>query len=121
LASRPPLPEEGPLVEEPASLDPEDPETIERRDGDEVKNSSEDTDSNQSPPPADSEGEDEGRKRKDQEDLISLGTSKFKDVPLVKQLLWHLLSLHFCLPWLAQTREFPCFTQKNSFCFPSFS
>jgi hypothetical protein len=59
---RPPPPEEGPLVEEPASLDPEAPETIERRDGDEVKNFSEETDSNQSPPPADFEGEDEGRK-----------------------------------------------------------
>jgi hypothetical protein len=32
-------------------------------------------------PPTDSKGEDGGRKRKCQEDLISSGTSKSKDVP----------------------------------------
>jgi hypothetical protein len=30
LASRSPLPEEGPLVEEPASSDPEDPGTVKK-------------------------------------------------------------------------------------------
>jgi hypothetical protein len=72
LVSHPPLLEEGPLVEEPASSDPEAPKTIEKRDGEEVKNSTKGTDSNHSP--SCSKGEDGGRKRKRQEDLISLGT-----------------------------------------------
>jgi hypothetical protein len=54
LASRPPLPEEGPLVTEIASSDPEAPETVESRGEDEVENYSEGTGSTQSPPPADS-------------------------------------------------------------------
>jgi hypothetical protein len=50
LALRPPLPEDGPLVEEPASSDPKAPKTVEKRDREEVKNSSERTDLSQSPP-----------------------------------------------------------------------
>jgi hypothetical protein len=80
LVSRPPLPKEGLFVKEPASSDLEAPETVEKQDKDEVKNSSEGTDSNHSPP-ADSEGEDGGRKRKCQEYLISSSTSKSKDIP----------------------------------------
>jgi hypothetical protein len=84
LASHPPLPEEGPLVAETASFDPESPKTVESRGGDEVENSSGGTDSTQSPPPADSEDQDGGRNRKRQEDLISSGTSITKDLPVVK-------------------------------------
>jgi hypothetical protein len=73
LASCPPLPEEGQLVEEATSSNPKAPETIKRRDGDEVKNSSQETGSTQSPR-ADSEDKDGGQKRKCQEDLISSGT-----------------------------------------------
>jgi hypothetical protein len=54
------------------------PEAVKRRDGDNVKYSTESTDSNQSPPFASSKG---GRKSKHQEDLKSLGTSKSVDVP----------------------------------------
>jgi hypothetical protein len=50
LISRPPLPEEGPLVAEIASSDLEAPETVESRGEEEVKNSSEGTGSTQSPP-----------------------------------------------------------------------
>jgi hypothetical protein len=46
-----------------------------------VGNSSEGTDSDQSPLSANSKGEYGGRKIKHQEDLISFGTSKSKDVP----------------------------------------
>jgi hypothetical protein len=61
LTSRPPLPEEGPLVAEIASSDPKAPETIESRGEEEVKNSSEGIGSTQSPPPADSVDQDEGK------------------------------------------------------------
>jgi hypothetical protein len=72
----PPLPEEGALPEKSAPSDNEALETVERRDGDDVEDSSEGTDSNQSPPSTISKGKDEGRKRRCQEDLISLGRSK---------------------------------------------
>jgi hypothetical protein len=49
LVSHPPLLEEGPLVEEPASSDPEAPKTVEKRDEEEVENSTKGTDSNYSP------------------------------------------------------------------------
>jgi hypothetical protein len=76
LASRPPLPEEGPLVAEISSSDLEAPKTVEKRDREEVKNSTKGTGSTQSPPPSDSRVQDEGRKRKRHEDLISSSTSK---------------------------------------------
>jgi hypothetical protein len=84
LASRLLLPEEGPLVTEIASSDPEAPKTVVSQGEDEVANSSEGTDSTESPPPTDSEDQDGGKKIKRQEDLIYSGTSKLKDVPFVK-------------------------------------
>jgi hypothetical protein len=80
LASHPPLPEEGPPVAKAAS-DPKAPEAIKSRGGDVGKHSLEGTNSMQSPPHAESGDQDGGKKRKRQEDLVSLGTSKSKDVP----------------------------------------
>jgi hypothetical protein len=77
MTSRPPLPKEGPLVEEPASSDPEAPETIKRRNRDEVEDSPEGIDSNQSPPPANSEGEDR-RKNKTSRGLDIFGYIKIQ-------------------------------------------
>jgi hypothetical protein len=70
------LPKKGPLPKEFASEDSEAPKTVERREKDDVEDSAERTDSNQSPPSANSQGKEEGRKRKHREDLKSLGTSK---------------------------------------------
>jgi hypothetical protein len=81
LTSRPPLPEEGPLVAEIASFELEAPETVENQGGDGFEGSLEGSMSTQSPPLAEFEEQDVGRKRKHQEDLISLGSSKLKDVP----------------------------------------
>jgi hypothetical protein len=77
----PPLPKEGPLPDESALSDNEAPEAVERWDGDDVKDSMEITNSNQSPPSTSSKGGDEGGKRKCQKDIKSPGTSKSMDVP----------------------------------------
>jgi hypothetical protein len=76
FSSLPPLPKEGPLPEESALGDNEAPEATERRDKDDVEDSVERTESNQLPPSANTQGKEEGRKRKRQEDLKSLGTLK---------------------------------------------
>jgi hypothetical protein len=52
LSSLPPFFKEGPLPKESAPEDTEAPEAVERRDGGDVKDSVEGTDSNQSPPSA---------------------------------------------------------------------
>jgi hypothetical protein len=81
LASRPPLPEEGPIVAEVAPADPEAPEALKNQDRDGVKGSLEGSDSTQSPPLAESEEQGASKKRKRPEDLTSSGSSKPKDVP----------------------------------------
>jgi hypothetical protein len=81
VTSHPPLLEEGPLVAEIASSEPEAPETVKNQGGDGVEGSLEGSSSTQLPPQAESEEQDAGRKRKHQEDLISSGSSKSKDVP----------------------------------------
>jgi hypothetical protein len=75
------LPEKGPPPKEPALEDNEAPKATERQDGDDVEDSLERTESNQSPPSANTQGKEEGRKRKRQDDLKSSGTSKSQDVP----------------------------------------
>jgi hypothetical protein len=67
LASRPPLPEEGPLSADLASSVSEAPEADENQDGDDAKESEEDTSSSTSRPPvlADDTGVDKKRKRVD--------------------------------------------------------
>jgi hypothetical protein len=81
LASRPPFPEEGPIVAKVAPADPEAPEAPKNQDGDGVKGSLEGSNSTQSPPPAESEEQGACKKRKHLEDLTSSGTSKPKDMP----------------------------------------
>jgi hypothetical protein len=78
LTLLPPLPKEGPLVAEAASSDPEAPETVKSQSGDKVEGSLEGSDSTQSPPPAKSEEQDAGKKRKCQEDLIFFGYIKIE-------------------------------------------
>jgi hypothetical protein len=68
LVSRPPLPEEGPLLADLASSVSEAPEAEQNQDGDDAKESEEDTSSTTSPPPVLSEdtGVDKKRKRVDE-------------------------------------------------------
>jgi hypothetical protein len=108
FSSLPALPEEGTLPKESALSDNEVPEAIERRFGDDVEDSMERTDSNQSPPSASSKGGVEGRKRKHQEDLKYSGTSKSKDVPhdLATSSEPPLMPPYLTSP--AQTPEFSC-------------
>jgi hypothetical protein len=80
LASRPPLPEEGPIVAEVAPADPKAPEALENQDREGVEGSLEGIDSTESPPPAESKEEGASKKRKRLEDLTSSGSSKPKDV-----------------------------------------
>jgi hypothetical protein len=81
LASRPPLPEEGPINTEPAPADSGDPEAGDNKDGDEAKGSLEGSDSTLSPPLAESETQGADKKWKHTKDLTSSGTSNPKDVP----------------------------------------
>jgi hypothetical protein len=81
LASRPHLPEEGPINAKPAPVDSEAPEACENQDRDEAEGSLEGSDSALSPPLAESEAQHADRKRKHTEDLTSSGTSNPKDVP----------------------------------------
>jgi hypothetical protein len=55
LASHPPLPEEGPIQADPTSAASEAPEADEGRDKDDAEDSREESGSNSSPPPANSE------------------------------------------------------------------
>jgi hypothetical protein len=80
LASRPPFPEEGPIVAKVAPAEPEALEAPENQDWDGFEGFLEGSDSTQSPPRAESEEQDAGKKRKHPNDLTSLGTSKPKDV-----------------------------------------
>jgi hypothetical protein len=57
LASRPPLPEEGPINAEPTPDDSGAPEADDNQDGDEDEGSLEGSDSTLSPPIADSEAQ----------------------------------------------------------------
>jgi hypothetical protein len=81
LASRPSLPEEGPLNTEVAPADSKAPEACENQDGDEAEGSLEGSDSTLSPPLAESEAQGAEKKQKHTEDLTSSGTSNPKDVP----------------------------------------
>jgi hypothetical protein len=81
LASRPPLPEEGPINAKPAPANSRAPEACEYQEGDEAKGSLEGSDSTLSPPLAESEAQGAEKKRKCMEDLTSSGTSNPKDVP----------------------------------------
>jgi hypothetical protein len=81
LASRPPLPEEGPINAEPAPVDSRAPEACENQDRDEVEGSLEGSDSSLLPPLTESEAQGVEKKQKHMEDLTSSGTSNPKDVP----------------------------------------
>jgi hypothetical protein len=81
LASRPPLPEEGPINAEVAPADSGAPEACENQDGDEAEGSLEGSDSTLSPPLAEYEVQGAKKKLKRMEDLTSFGTSNPKDVP----------------------------------------
>jgi hypothetical protein len=71
LASRPPLPEEGPLNAKPAPADSEAPKASDNQDGVEVEGSLERSDSMLLPPLSESETQVAERKRKHIEDLTS--------------------------------------------------
>jgi hypothetical protein len=81
LVSRPPLPEEGPIQADPASVASEAPEANKGQDRDDAKDSRENSGSTLSPPPANSEEKSLERKRKRLEDLTSSSTSIPKDAP----------------------------------------
>jgi hypothetical protein len=81
LASRPPLPEEGPINAEPAPANSGAPKAGDNQDGDEDEGSLEGSGSTLSPPLAESEAQGAEKKRKHAEDLTSSGTSNPKDVP----------------------------------------
>jgi hypothetical protein len=74
FVSRPPLPEEGPIPADLASVVSEAPEAEENQDGDDAEGSEEDT-SSTLPPPALSEDTCVDKKRKRVEELASLSTS----------------------------------------------
>jgi hypothetical protein len=75
LILRPPLPKEGPLAADLASTVSEAPEAEENQDGDEAKESEEDTSSMTSPPPALSEDTSVDKKRKGVDEFASSSTS----------------------------------------------
>jgi hypothetical protein len=75
LVSRPPLPEEGPLPADLASVVSEALEAKENQDGDDVEISEDETSSTTSPPPALSEDLVVDKKRKCVKELASLSTS----------------------------------------------
>jgi hypothetical protein len=79
LVSRPPLPEEGPIQDDPISAVSEAPEAEESQDRDDAEDSLEGTSSTTSPPPAHSEDRPSlDRKRKRVDEFISLSTSASK-------------------------------------------
>jgi hypothetical protein len=75
LVSRPPLPEEGPLLVDLGAAVFEAPEAEENQDGDDVEISEDETSSTMSPPPALSEDLVVDKKRKCVEELASSSTS----------------------------------------------
>jgi hypothetical protein len=79
LASRPPLPEEGPINAEPTPIDTGAPEACENQDGNEAEGSLEGSDSTLLLPLAESEAQGAEKKRKCMEKTSS-GTSSQKDV-----------------------------------------
>jgi hypothetical protein len=81
LASRPPLPKEGPIDVEPALANSRAHKACENQDGDEAEGSLEGNNSTLLPPLAESEAQGAEKKRKHMEDLTSSGTSNPKDVP----------------------------------------
>jgi hypothetical protein len=81
LASRPPLPEEGPIQADPASAASEAPEADENQDRNDVEDSQEDSGSTSSPSPTNSKETGLEKKRKCLDDLLSLSSSILKDAP----------------------------------------
>jgi hypothetical protein len=75
LVSRPPLPEEGPLLADLASAVSKAPKAEENQDGDDAEVSEDDTSSTTSPPPAISKDLVVDKKRKRVEELASSSTS----------------------------------------------
>jgi hypothetical protein len=75
LVSRPPLPEGGDIQNVPVSAASEAPEVEDNQDGDEGKDSLEDTSSTTSPPPVLSEDRGVDKKRKRVAEVLSLSTS----------------------------------------------
>jgi hypothetical protein len=75
LVSRPHLPEEGPIEADPAPASSKAPEVGENQDGDDAKESLEESDSTTLPPPANSKDRGLEKKRKHLEDLASSSTS----------------------------------------------
>jgi hypothetical protein len=76
LVSRPHLPEEGPIEDDPAPVSSEAPEAGKHHDGDEAEGSLEERGSTTSPPPhANSEEGGLEKKRKCTDDLTSSSTS----------------------------------------------
>jgi hypothetical protein len=71
LSSRPPVLEEGTIAAEVAPADSEAPEAFDNLDGDGAESSLEGSDSTLSLPPAESEVQSVGKKRKRLEDLTS--------------------------------------------------
>jgi hypothetical protein len=80
IASRPPLPEGGPILAIPVSAASEAPEAEDSQDRDDAEGSLEDTSSTMLPPPVHSEDLDLDRKRKRVEELLSSSTSAPKNV-----------------------------------------
>jgi hypothetical protein len=81
LVSRPPLPEEGPIQADHASVASEAPKANDCQDKDDVEVSLEESRSTMSPPPACSEEPSLDKKRKHLDELISSSTSSPKDAP----------------------------------------
>jgi hypothetical protein len=78
LASRPPLPEGGPIQADPVSAASEAPEAEESQDGDDAEDKLEGTSLTTSPPPVHSEEPSLDKKRKRVKELISSSTSASK-------------------------------------------
>jgi hypothetical protein len=75
LVSRPPLPEEWPLLADLASSVSEAPEAEENQDGDDAEESEEDTSSSTSPPPVLAEDTVVDKKRKRVDEFASLSSA----------------------------------------------
>jgi hypothetical protein len=81
LVSCPPLPEEGPIQADPASVASKAPEADEGQDGDDAEVSQEESGSTSLPPPAHSEEPSLDKKRKRLDQLLSSSTSAPKNAP----------------------------------------
>jgi hypothetical protein len=79
LISRPHLPEEGPIQADLAPASSKAPEADEIQDGDDAKESREESDSTMSPPPANSNDGNLEKKRKHVGDVASSSTSIRKE------------------------------------------